>query len=81
MMKSRENDLKTDFSGIFPAFLVGKIFFFKNQAPSHFGHYHFALLCQKSEKTNEPISRKSGNRTDEGQFIGPSGIRSNKDLL
>ena len=40
--------------------------FFENRAPSHFGHYYFASLCQKSEKTNEPISRKAGNRrTDE----------------
>ena len=37
-------------------------FFFKNWAPSHFGHCHFASLCQKSEKTNEPISRKAENR-------------------
>ena len=38
----------------------------KNRAPSHFGHCHFASLCQKSEKTNELISRKVGNRqTDE----------------
>ena len=36
--------------------------FFENRAPSHFGHHHFAPLCQKSEKTNEPIPRKVGNR-------------------
>ena len=39
-----------------------KIIFFENRAPSHFGHCHFASLCQKSEKTNEPIPRKAGNR-------------------
>ena len=39
-----------------------KIIFFENRAPSHFGHCHFASLRQKSEKTNEPIPRKAGNR-------------------
>ena len=62
MMKSRENAKKP----VFPAFLVGKIFFPENRAPSHFGYCHFASLCHKSEKTNEPILRKAGNRrTDE----------------
>ena len=43
-----------------------KKIFFENRAPSHFGHCHFACLCQKSGKTNETISRKAGNkRTDE----------------
>ena len=57
---------KTGFSGIFPAFSAGNEFFSGNWSPSHFGYYHFAPLCQKSEKTNEPISRKAGNRrTDE----------------
>ena len=38
-------------------------FFFENRAPSLFGHCcHFAPLCQKSEKTNEPIPRIAGNR-------------------
>ena len=45
-------------SGIFGR----KNMFFENRAPSHFGHCHFASLCQKSEKTNEPIPRKAGNR-------------------
>ena len=49
-------------SGIF----VPKKIFSENRAPSHFGDCHFASLCQKSAKTNEPISRKAGNRrTDE----------------
>ena len=59
-------------------------FFFENRGPSHFGHYHFAPLCQKSEKTNEPTLRKVGNRqtngrTDTGQFKGPPG-RSKKSI-
>mgnify|MGYP007015776684 CR=1 FL=1 len=37
-------------------------FFLKNRAPSRSGHCHFASLCKKSEKTNEPILRKAGNR-------------------
>ena len=45
-------------SGIFGR----KKIFPENRAPSLFGHYHFASLCQKSEKTNEPIPRKAGNR-------------------
>ena len=49
-------------SGIFGR----KKIFPENRAPSLFGHCHVAPLCQKSEKTNEPIPRKSGNRrTDE----------------
>ena len=58
---------KTGFSGIFPAFSAGKKMFFENWAPSHLGHCHFASLCQKSEKTNEPISRKAGNRRTDGR--------------
>ena len=53
---------KTGCSGIFPAFLAEKKMFFDNRAPSHFGHCHFASLGKKSAKTNEPISRKAGNR-------------------
>ena len=45
-------------SGIFGR----KNMFFKNRARSHFGHCHFASLCQKPEKTNDPILRKAGNR-------------------
>ena len=49
-------------SGIFSQ----KFFFFENRAPSLFGNRHFASLCKKLEKTNEPIPRKAGNRrTDE----------------
>ena len=64
-MKSRENAKNRVFrhiSGIFGR----KNFFSGNRAPSHFGDCHFASYCQKSAKTNEPISRKAGNRrTDE----------------
>ena len=43
--------------------------FSENRAPSHFGHCHFESFCQKSEKTNEPISRKAGNRRRDGQRL------------
>ena len=46
MMKSQENSQKL----FFPAFSTGNEFFFENQAPSHFEHYHFASLCQNQEK-------------------------------
>ena len=63
MMESRENAKKT----VFPAYFR----FFGNRAPSHFGDCHFASLYQKSEKTNEPIPRKAGNRrTDEQTNMG-----------
>ena len=39
-----------------------QIFFFENRSPSHFRDCHFTPLCQKSEKTNEPIPRKAENR-------------------
>ena len=45
-------------SGIFGR----KKFFLENRAPSLFGHCHFAPLCQKSEKTKEPIPRKAGTK-------------------
>ena len=66
MMKSRENAKKPVFPAYFQHFLPENTFF-KNRAPSHFGHCHFASLCQKSEKTNEPISRKAGNRRTDGR--------------
>ena len=53
-------------SGIFDR----KWIFSGNRAPSHFGHCHFAFLCQKSEKTNEPISRKAGNELTDGRTNG-----------
>ena len=57
---------KTLFLGHFGPKYAEWDFFFENRAPSHFGLYHFASLCQKSEITNEPISRKVYNRrTDE----------------
>ena len=43
-------------------------FFFENWAPSLFGNRHFASLCEKSVKTNEPIPRKAGNRRTDGQM-------------
>ena len=66
MMKSRENAKKPVFPAYFRHFWPEMNFFFENRAPSHFWHYYFASLCQKSGKTNEPIPRKAGNeRTDE----------------
>ena len=47
-----------------------KKIFSENRAPSHFGHCHFASLCQKSAKNNEPISRKAGNRRTHGRTHG-----------
>ena len=38
-----------------------------NRAPSYFGNSHFASSCQKSDKTNEPITRIAGNRHTNGQ--------------
>ena len=35
--------------------------FLQSRAPSLFGHCHFAPLCQKSAKNNEPIPRNAGN--------------------
>ena len=58
---------------VFPAYFRHfrpEKFFSENRAPSHFGHCHFASLCQISEKTNEPISRKAGNRRTNGRTDG-----------
>ena len=55
---------------VFPAYFRHFRPVFNNRAPSHFGHYHFASFCQKSEKTNEPISRKAGNRHTDGRTDG-----------
>ena len=52
---------KTLFLGGFWPKFAQKNFFSENRAPSHFGHCHFASLCQKSAKNNEPTSRKAGN--------------------
>ena len=67
MMKSRENAKKPVFPAYFRHFRPEMNFFSGNQAQSHFGHYHFAALCQKSGKTNEPISRKAGNERTNGR--------------
>ena len=72
---------KTGFFSIFPAFSAGNEFFFENRAPSHFEYCHFASLCQKSEKTNELLSRKAGNRLT---FLSKSPTRdfvTTKNLL
>ena len=53
--------------------------FSENRAPSLFGHCHFASLCQKSEKTNEPIPRKAGNRRTNGRTDGRTSVNL-KDL-
>ena len=49
-------------------------FFIKNRALSHLRVYHFAPLCKKSEKTNEPILRKAGNRRTDGRTNGRTGV-------
>ena len=60
-------------SGIFPR----KWIFSGNRAPSHFGHCHFASLCQKSAKIMSQSREKlvtdgrTDGRTDNGKFIGP----------
>ena len=64
LMKSRENAKRKRFSGIFPENARKS---FLNWAPSQFGHCHFASLCQNSEKNNEPILRKAGNRRTDGR--------------
>ena len=52
---------KTPFLAVFwPKFAKKKIFS-ENRAPSHSRVYSNAPLCKKSEKLNEPISRKAGN--------------------
>ena len=61
MMKSRENAKKPVFPTYFRDFRPEK-YVFQKSARSHFRHCHFAPLYQKSEKTNEPIPRKAGNR-------------------
>ena len=58
---------KIAFFGPFPVLAAGKKIFIKNRAPSHFGHCHSASLCKKSEKTNEPITRKACNRRTDGR--------------
>ena len=69
MKESRENVKKPGFpaENIGKTFFPGKKFFSGNRAPSHFGDCHFASLCQKLAKTNEPISRKAGNRRTDGR--------------
>ena len=65
MMKSRENAKKPVFPAHFWHFRPEMNFFWKQGSVTFFGHCHFGSLCQKSAKTNEPISRKASNeRTD-----------------
>ena len=59
MMKSRENAQKL----VFPAY------FCHFRPESHFGHYHFASLCQKSAKANEPIGNGRTNERTDGRLI------------
>ena len=80
---------KTLFLGIFGPKLAQKNFFFENRAPSHFGHHHFAPLCQKSEKQmsrsrqklvkDERTNERTNERKDTGQFKGPPGRSKKKD--
>ena len=58
---------KTLFLGRFFAQICPKKIFIENRASSHFGHCHFASLCQKSAKTNEPSREKlvMNERTNE----------------
>ena len=49
MMKSRENAKKPVFPAYFRHFWP-EMNFSGNRAPSHFGHCHFASLCQKISK-------------------------------
>ena len=63
MMKSRENAKKPGFPVYFRHFRPEMDFFSEIDGN---GHCHFASLCQKSAKTNEPISRKAGNRRTNG---------------
>ena len=74
-MKISKNDDFRHISGIFGQ----KKNFLKNRTPSLFGHCHFASLCQKSEKTNEPIPRKAGNRRTNGRTNGRTSVNL-KDL-
>ena len=52
---------KTPFLAVFLAQICPKKFFSENRAPSHSRVYSNATLCKKSEKLNEPISRKASN--------------------
>ena len=61
MTKSRENAKKPVFPAYFRLFWPGNSFF-ENRVPAHLRYCHFTSLCQKSEKTNEPIPRKAENR-------------------
>ena len=66
MMKSRENAEKPGFPAYFRYFRPEKFFLRKSGSVTFWG-FHFAFLCQKSAKTNEPISRKAGNRGTDGR--------------
>ena len=60
---------KTGFSGIFPAF-SGSVTFWA---------LSFCIIVKKSEKTNEPILRKAGNRRTDGRTNGRTKVNL-KDL-
>jgi len=44
--------------------------FEKNQALSVFSYYECLSSCKKSEKSDEPIPRKVGNRRTDGRTQG-----------
>ena len=70
MMKSRENAKKP----VFPVYFRHFRNFSGNRAPSHFGHCHFASLCQKSAKMSQSqemlvTDRWTDQRTDGKRLI------------
>ena len=62
MMKSRENAQKPVFPAYFRYLQPEENLFGKSGSVPLFEHCHFPPLCQKSEKTNEPIPRKAGTK-------------------
>ena len=62
-------------------------FFFENRALSLFSVYGPLSSCRKSEKTNDPILRKTlegrtdRGRTDEGEFIEPQSAKAGVQLV
>ena len=78
---------KNRFSGIFPAFSAGNEFFREIGLRHILGIAILHLCGQKSAKTNEQISRKSGNRRTDERMDGQRLIyrtskgRSNKIIV
>ena len=71
MIKSRENPKKPHFWAILGQ-NWSKNIFFKNRAPSHLRVYGYPSLCKKSEKTNQPVSRKPHNQRTKEWIRGNS---------